>query len=731
MKNNEERVMSIMKKVKDYKKQKGEVLTATALGLCAVFGLFVYTNMKLEDKWLSFNTSGDKNIEIENNTEYVALNEIKLPTFNSKQEILDKLKLDEKNQYLQSNYEIMEDASDALKEGNVFNGINAPTSDKSESVATGANRNEFLDNVTDSHSTTNVQVQGVDEGDIVKTNGDFIYYLNNQKLYIFNTQTLETKLVKTIELGEEFRIYARELYIDENYITVIGEENANRIELFNANNSNESIEKEEISEIENEKTNLMPEDKLIEIDYSYKNSTMLTAMYMYDINSYELVKTVKTEGNYVSSRKIDNNIYMVTNRYLYSYSINEDNILPIYTETNVNGAICKEIDAQDIKYFPEMEENNCNYMLITSINLSNINNNATIDTYLGAGSEIFCSKENLYVTRVERPNVYYRGFISGIAVATDSMITSKNEEPKVVTKIHKFKLLDGAVKYIATGEVSGELLNQYSMDESNGYFRITTTSNAGNSLYVLDEKLETVGKLENLAKGERIYATRFMGDKCYIVTYKTVDPLYVIDLSDPTNPNVLGELKLPGYSTYLHPLGKNHLIGFGEDSIEKSYIDWEGKTQVTAYNVGLKLAIFDVSDLNNPKEIHSVRIGGRGSSSTLIDNPRTLYYDAEAGIFAFPAMLCEETKFYQNGTPMYGDVIFSGALVYNLDIEDGIELRGKIEHEKTKKYYNNSIERIISIGENFYTISPEMIKVTNIDTMKEIKEGTCKFVNLK
>jgi len=268
------------------------------------------------------------------------------------------------------------------------------------------------------------------------------------------------------------------------------------------------------------------------------------------------------------------------------------------------------------------------------------------------------------------------------------------------------------------------------MDEYNDYFRITTTSNSGNSLYVLNEKLEEVGKLENLARGERIYATRFMGDKCYLVTYKTVDPLFVIDLSVPEKPTVLGELKIPGYSTYLHPLGENYLIGFGEDSVEKGYINWEGEQEVTAYNVGLKLAIFDITDLNNPKEIHSVKIGGRGSYTELLNNPKVLYFDEEEKIFAFPATLTEETKFYQNGTPMYGEVIFEGALVYNLSVENGISFSGKIEHDfkKDEKHYNsNNIERIISIGENFYTLSPNMLKVTNIETMQEIKEGCVKF----
>ena len=377
-----------------------------------------------------------------------------------------------------------------------------------------------------------------------------------------------------------------------------------------------------------------------------------------------------------------------------------------------------EIPATEIKYFPDMEEKKeCSYMLITSINLENMSEKANIETFLGAGNEIYCSKDNLYVTKIDYNYT--------------EPITSIRRIDSQITRIHKFNLLDGAVKYVATGEVRGSLLNQYSMDESNGYFRITTTEADGNNLFVLNEKLELVGELTNLAKGEKIYATRFMGDKCYLVTYKTVDPLFVIDLSEPTNPTVLGELKIPGYSTYLHPLGENYLIGFGEDSVEKSYLNWKGEQQVTAYNVGMKLAIFDISDLNNPKELHSVKIGGRGSSSELLYNPKVLYFDEASGLFAFPASLTEETKFYNDGTPMYGDVIFEGALVYHLDIEDGIKLKGEITHEEELNKYDSNIERIIRIRDNFYTLSPAMLKVTNIESMQEIEEGTCKLPPIK
>lgn len=644
-----------MKKIKS---QKGEILATTILGIGAIVSLMFYTNYS-ENNILNFNFSGDTNTTINS--------EIELPTFKSKKEIIEKL--DDNFGSL-----IIYDTSTSINEA-----IAIPDAAVNMGTTTGASKDMAVDNIVESessrqeHSETNTQVQGVDEADIVKTNGDYIYYIANKKLYIFDTKTTKTKLIKTIEVSGEYDYLPKELYIDENHITVIAQEYIK----------------------------------------GFSNHTNMTAMHIYDINTYELLKTVETEGVYISSRKIEDNIYVVTNKYLYFKETTEDNVLPITKETqgyNYNEVSFAEIEAGKIKYFPDLkEEKECNYMLITSINLSELDKKATVDTYFGAGTEIYCSKENLYVVKVEY-----------------------NYKSNGTTKIHKFNLLDGAVKYVATGEVEGRLLNQYSMDEYENYFRITTTLDTGNNLFILNSKLEKVGALEGLAKGEKIYATRFMGDKCYLVTYKTVDPLFVLDLSNPEKPAVLGELKIPGYSTYLHPLDENHLIGFGEDSIEKSYINWEGNQEVIAYNVGMKLAIFDISDLNNPKELHSIKIGGRGSSSELLNNPKVLYFNKEEGIFAFPAILTEETKFYEDGTPMYGETIFCGALVYNLSIENGIELRGKIEHKNFEdlKYYKNAgyqIQRILSIEDNFYTISPSMIKVTNIATMEEVEEGRCEF----
>lgn len=542
------------------------------------------------------------------------------------------------------------------------------------------------------HSETNIQVSGVDEADIIKTNGKYIYYIANGILHIVNAiPASDMKEVKAIELsldGKWKYKNATELYIDDSYITVIGTE---------ARLVDDDI-----------KTNEIMEDRI----YWHRPTETLTTINIYKIDTYELARTFEISGNYVSSRKIDNSIVLISNKYIYS----DYGILPICKDSAISKEY-RDIPANEICYFKEFED--CNYMIVSTIDLENIDEKANIQTFLGASTEIYMNKNSLYVAKICYD--YSSGFdiIDTNGFFRDISYTYTN-----TTKVHKFDIKDGKVQYCATGAVPGSLLNQFSMDEYNGYFRITTTDNSNfeestNNLYVLDSDMNIVGKLENLAKGERIYSTRFMGTKCYMVTYKTVDPLFVIDISDPTTPKVLGELKIPGYSKYLHPIGENYLIGFGEDSIEKSYIDWNGEQQVTAYTNGLKLAIFDVSDFNNPKEIHSIKIGGRGSYSELLYNHKTLLYDEERGIFAFPATICKEAGTYDNGVPMYGKTEFAGVLVYNLSVKNGISLRGKIDHNNGKVYYDE-IQRVLYIGDVLYTASPNMIKANNINTIEEV-----------
>ncbi|MDI6884716.1 MAG: beta-propeller domain-containing protein, partial [Hadesarchaea archaeon] len=196
----------------------------------------------------------------------------------------------------------------------------------------------------------------------------------------------------------------------------------------------------------------------------------------------------------------------------------------------------------------------------------------------------FVSSNNIYVTYTDYWVYPLRDWSSEI-----------NGWETETTIIHKISIANGTIEYKSQGEVPGQVLNQFSMDEYQGYFRIATTTGwmGQNNVYVLDGNLDIVGRLEGLAPGESIYSARFIGSRAYLVTFKKVDPLFVIDLEDPKNPRALGELKIPGYSDYLHPYDETHLIGVGKDTVDMGSFAW--------YQ-GIKIALFDVSDPENPRE---------------------------------------------------------------------------------------------------------------------------------
>ena len=414
-------------------------------------------------------------------------------------------------------------------------------------------------NTTSDYSKTNAQVEGVDEADIVKTDGQFIYYIVDNKIVIVNAKDAENLKIESEIKFNNF--YPNELYINGNNLVAIGN------------------------------------------DYSY------TTAKQYDISNKakaKLIREVKIEGSYLSSRMIEDNVYLISNKYIYFYDYtydrkglfdlddyekpDEEDYKPKFVDTYLSDEE-KCLEFTDVCYIPDFEE--ANYLNIASFNL-NSNENANIQSILGGGNELYASENNIYIALIkyEYKDSKYYGYYDNFDVNT---------------YIYKFEIDGTNVTYKAAGKVPGEILNQFSMDEDNEYFRIATTdytrNNSDNNIYVLDKNMEVVGKLENLAKGERIYSVRFMQNRAYMVTFVETDPLFVIDLKDPYNPQVLGELKIPGYSTYLHPYDETHIIGFGEE------------TKVNEYGGvvtdGIKMALFDVTDPSNPKEMFKTNIGDR------------------------------------------------------------------------------------------------------------------------
>jgi uncharacterized secreted protein with C-terminal beta-propeller domain len=362
--------------------------------------------------------------------------------------------------------------------------------------------------------------------------------------------------------------------------------------------------------------------------------------------------------------------------------------MPCYYDTVVSNEVI-EMGFRDIRCLPGRR--NESVSTFASFNIDRPKEEAFIDSFIGLGDMIYMSQNSLYI-------------------ASDTY----NE-----TTIHRFAADGGQLIFVRTGIVPGRLLNQFSMDEYQKYFRIATTvSKSGrdtNALYVLDNTMEIVGRIEGIAPNERIYSARFMGERAFMVTFEIVDPLFALDLSDPRSPKILGELKIPGYSDYLHPFGKNHLIGFGKDTIEARGI---------AYDIGMKISMFDISDMNNPKELFVESIGTRGTTSSLLTNHKSLMFSRNNDLFAFPIVIYESnTPAVDGRVPSTGTFDFAGAQVYGVSVDGGFELLTEITH--LSSYVNNRdlyIKRLIAIENVLYSVSDKMIASHSLVTFKLIDE---------
>lgn len=578
-----------------------------------------------------------------------------------------------------------------------------------------SNKTEKSKSESSDFSGTNVQVQGVDEADVVKTDGEYLYQVNSDRIVIARIYpSNEMKIIKTLKMGEE-NLYPMELYVDKERLIVIGG-STNNIPIARPM----------------EKKNAIYPSR-----YSY-NTVKLIEYNIKDKSSIAKSREIELEGSYLSSRKMEDKLYIVSNKHFNYYRImnsGQENDTPSYKDSAI-GQEFVNIPYDKISYFPDCVASN--YLIVAGLDLGRPKEGANVSTYLGGGENIYASTGNLYVALTKHVAEPKNPVIYDSANPTKFVPDYNDRE----TLVHRFALNEGKLVYTGKGSVPGNILNQFSMDEDNGYFRIATTKGdiwrddegtSKNNLYVLDGGMKTVGSIEDIAPGEKIYSVRFMGDRAYMVTFKTVDPLFVIDLKDPKAPKILGALKIPGYSDYLHPYDENHIIGFGKDSVEVVHKDSKGnETGRTAYYLGMKIAIFDVTDVNNPKEMFTEKIGDRGTSSELLNNHKALLFSKEKNLMAFPVTVMEvedgDKGIGKNKMPAYGSFAFQGAYIYNIDLVDGLKLKGKISHISDEEYlksgggwYDSSknIDRILYIKDDLYTVSKEMIKANDINTLKQ------------
>lgn len=450
----------------------------------------------------------------------------------------------------------MAPAEDAMKESGV-----SPEVDDGElagSAAAGASKPEY--------GKTNVQVEGVDEADILKNDGENLYLLKGNTLHVIRAYPAESmEELAVVVLKEQFDdemicyYYANEMFLYNNYLCV-----------------------------------------MLTCNYNDYNDTRTMAL-IYDISDPAnpvFVQRFAQDGRYLSSRIANGRLVLVTTYsdfYSYVYNGNgqdcvvlEDKLIPRTYLGDADGVAVAEEGLSVV-------DGNAptSYTVVSLFNMDDISRPVSTQAVLGGGTDVFCTSDNLFVARRVYEVKEYPS-ADGMTVSASSYVS---------TQIYSFSFADGVVTRLATGCVPGEPLNQFSMDAHNGFFRIAVTFGNDNGLYVLDNNLTIVGDCEHYGENERIQSVRFMGDWAYVVTFEQTDPLFAIDLSDPYQPVITGEVKLPGFSAYLHPIGNGLILGLGyggtEDGLDGS----------------AKISLFDVSDPMNPKELDAL-VHENGSLST-------------------------------------------------------------------------------------------------------------------
>jgi uncharacterized secreted protein with C-terminal beta-propeller domain len=664
---------------------------------------------------------------------YSELNGEGLVTVGSCTELEDRMK-----SVMQPQYPIMYDAlpMDGAVQEAVPAAAPSTSETKSSSAYTGGGGS------TD-YSTTNVQEAGVDEADVIKNDGKYIYLIKGNTIRIVNAYPAsEMKELISFQLGpQDEYFYPTDMYVNGDTLVAMGTASVSYpMPMVDSTSTNVSAK-------------IMP-------PWYGGSKAKVYIVNIADRLKPKVVRTVDFDGSYNTSRRIGDTLYIVLNQYPYFpyWKVNEpitdfQEYLPKMTDSK-DGKVVEAAGCSEIRLMPKPKS--FNFMITAAIPLNDLTKEVSRSVIVGNSDNVYSSTSNLYVASTDWSGPYYynRGQF---------------------TKLYRFALGLGKVEYKAEGLVPGTILNQFSMDEYRGNFRIATTqteylmneSKSTNNLFILDSGLKVLGKLMNVAPGEKIYSVRFMDDRAYMVTFKSVDPLFAMDLADPKNPKILGQLKIPGYSDYLHPYDANHIIGFGKDVDPAEAAKDQSFIYYTAVK-GFKMGLFDVTDPTNPKEMFNEVIGDQGTYSELLYNHKALLFDKEKNLIAFPISVtqmpadqpqicgnytystcpssclkvCEPKCTYENGitvcdqtcdgvnscqesTYVYPQTVFVGAYVYGLDLQNGFKLKAKITHLSSAEItdllkngylsdWEKTIQRILYIGDTLYTVSQAAVKANSL-----------------
>lgn len=615
---------------------------------------------------------------------------------------------------------------------------------------------------SDDFSETNVQVEGVDEADIIKTDGEYVYALSNNELFLIKAYPATAA---NITSSIKFKDRPTNIYLGKNTLAVFGSD-----------------------------------QQVLQEDYyqNYRRQSSYSFFKIYDIKDKKnprLIKDLSFEGSYQNSRMIGDYVYFLTatpSSYIEGEIpvpriLDGDSEVFEYSAQNSTCKRCPEV------FYIDVPQSNYQLISVSAINIEKPNKDISAQVYLLPHTQnMFVSLENLYLTYTKHLNendltmevmfelvspqlsnrnqekikkiqetetfilspaekqskimsIFYH-YVESLPTEQQKDLEDRMEDKMKslykqmadqieTTVVHKINIDGNKLKYQGYGQVQGSVLNQFSMDEHGDFFRIATTKNrtwsrfasedsssnlSYNNIFVLDRQMGTVGALEGLARDERIYSVRFMQNRAYMVTFKQTDPLFVIDLKDPAKPRVLGMLKVPGFSNYLHPYDENLLIGLGKETEERSSGGFTTK--------GLKLSLFNVADVNHPVEVDKYVFDENSSNSIARNDHKAFLFSKEKNLLSIPVSMYE----YASTSRTSNRKIFRGAYVFNID-SNGFAMKGKIQHSGTtvndqrlswcgEGCYSSTVRRSLFIDDVLYTYSDNYLKLNTIDDLTTIGE---------
>lgn len=626
-----------------------------------------------------------------------------------------------------------------------------------------ANTSTETTDKTPSFTETNNQVKGVDEADLVKTDGKTMYILAGASLYIVKAwPATEIKELALLKVGDS----PREMFLYKNKVVIFSQS------YFYGNGTNNSgidvamppsTGLPETSPVAPGGTTVQPEKIAPEIT---GNRLRITTVDVTDSGNPKIVRDLYTQADYVSSRRIDGNVHVVLRGnlnglpYVNYYGGVQSGVGVVGPPTTVSPGSAPSTGPGETgtdtttKPLSPTDPTTANTLDEALAKLKNLLSEGKLAEWLPKYAVVVDGK----VTesgQLSQCQDYYKPPVQlGTGVLTVLSFNLDGDVPKHATTailggsetvyssasalyvathipnynywrdsdatvdfslVHKFSYVGDGVNYAASGKIEGYILNQFSLDEHNGFLRVATSTQrwglndqAKNALYVLGQSgdnLTVVGSVTGLAPGERIYSSRFMGDRGFVVTFQQVDPLFTFDLSDPKAPKLKGELKVPGFSTYIHPLGDTHLLTIGKDTLVNG--------EIVRIN-GVQLAIYDVSDLSAPKQTHTVELGA-GTDSVANYDHKAFTYFAERGLLAIP--ITDYQSDYR-----------AGLKVFKVSTETGFKELGFITHDqlfasdKQPNYYWGGVQilRSVIIEQYVYSISGLGLLVTDTDTFTEM-----------